>query len=108
MKGFGPGGMKNLMKQANQMQNKMKKIQDEFTSKNFTGSAGGGAVKVVVTGEYFISSTDVSPEVLKSNDSQMLAEMIQLATNDAIKIAKDAYKAEVETVTGGTSIPGMF
>ncbi len=108
MKGFGPGGMQNLMKQANQMQNRVKKVQEDFVSKSFTGSAGGGAVKVVVTGEYFISSTDVAPEVLKSSDKEMLAEMIQLAVNDAIKVAKDAYKVEMEAVTGSANIPGMF
>ncbi|MGH1467364.1 MAG: YbaB/EbfC family nucleoid-associated protein [Bdellovibrionales bacterium] len=108
MKGFGAGGMQNLMKQANQMQNKMKKVQEEFTSKTFTGSAGGGAVEVVVTGEYFISTMTVKPEVLESGDAEMMTEMIQLATNDAIKVAKDAYKVEMEAVTGGAGIPGMF
>jgi hypothetical protein len=108
MKGFGGGGMQNLMKQANQMQNKMKKIQEEFTTKNFSGSAGGGAVEVVVTGEYFISSISVKPEVMEGGDTEMATEMIQLATNDAIKTAKAEYKKEMEAVTGGAGLPGMF
>lgn len=107
MKGFG-GGMQNLMKQANQMQNKMKKIQEEFAQKTFTGSAGGGAVEVVVTGEYLISTMKINPDVLSSGDAEMATEMIQLATNDAIKTAKDEYKKAMDSVTGGMGMPGMF
>lgn len=107
MKGFG-GGMQNLMKQANQMQNKMKKIQEEFATQTFTGSAGGGAVEVVVSGEYFISSMTVKPEVLEGGDVEMATEMIQLATNDAIKTAKDEYKKAMDSVTGGAGLPGMM
>lgn len=108
MKGFGAGGMQNLMKQANQMQNKMKKVQEEFSSKTFTGSAGGGAVEVVVTGEYFISSMNIKPEVMEGGDIEMATEMIQLAANDAIKISKAEYKKEMDSITGGASVPGMF
>jgi len=107
MKGFG-GGMQNLMKQANQMQNKMKKVQEEFVTKEFTGSAGGGAVEVTVNGDYFIQTMTVKPEVMESGDAEMATEMIQIATNDAIKNAKDEYKKAMESVTGGASLPGMF
>jgi len=107
MKGFG-GGMQNLMKQANQMQNKMKKVQEEFVTKEFTGTAGGGAVEVTVNGDYFIQTMTVKPEVMEGGDVEMATEMIQIATNDAIKNAKDEYKKAMESVTGGASLPGMF
>lgn len=107
MKGFG-GGMQNLMKQANQMQNKMKKAQEEFVEKTFTGSAGGGAVEVTVTGEYFVTAMNVKPEVMEGGETEMAVEMIQLATNDAIKKAKEEYKKAMEAVTGGAALPGMF
>lgn len=106
MKGFG-GGMQNLMKQANQMQNKMKKVQEEFATQSFTGSAGGGAVEVTVSGEYFISNMTVKPEVFEGGDAEMATEMIQLATNDAIKTAKAEYKEAMDSVTGGAGLPGM-
>lgn len=108
MKGFGGGGMQNLMRQANQMQNKMKKLQEEFSTKTFKGSAGGGAVEVEVSGEYLVTSMTVKPEVLEAGDVDMATEMIQLATNDAIKTAKEDYKKTMDSVTGGMSLPGMF
>lgn len=108
MKGFGAGGMQKLMQQANQMQSKMKKVQEEFAEQTFNGSAGGGAVEVVVTGEYFVQSMNIKPEVLEGGDTEMATEMVQLATNDAIKNAKDEYKKAMDSVTGGASIPGMF
>ena len=107
MKGFG-GGMQNLMKQANQMQNKMKKMQEEFSTQHFKGSAGGGAVEVTVSGEYYVAAMVIKPEVLEGGDTEMATEMIQIATNDAIKNAKDEYKKAMDSVTGGASIPGMF
>ena len=107
MKGFG-GGMQNLMKQANQMQNKMKKVQEDFVTQMFTGTAGGGAVEVTVNGDYFIQTMTVKPEVMEGGDVEMATEMIQIATNDAIKNAKDEYKKAMESVTGGASLPGMF
>lgn len=106
MKGFG-GGMQNLMKQANQMQNRMKKAQEEFAAKTFTGSAGGGAVEVVVTGDYLIDKIEIKPEVVESG-AEMVGEMVQLATNDAVKTAKEEYKKSMESITGGMNLPGMF
>ena len=107
MKGFG-GGMQNLMKQANQMQNKMKKVQEDFAVQHFSGSAGGGAVEVTVTGEYFVHAMTVKPEVMEGGDAEMVTEMIQIATNDAIKNAKEEYRKAMESVTGGASLPGIF
>lgn len=107
MKGFG-GGMQNLMKQANQMQNKMKKIQEEFAKKTFNGTAGGGAVEVTVNGDYMVDKIDMKPEVIESG-AEMVTEMVQLAVNDAVKTAKDAYKKEMDSVTGGMGMPpGMM
>lgn len=107
MKNFG-GGMAQLMKQANQMQMKMKKVQEELATRTFDGSAGGGAVKVVVTGEHLLKSIQIDPDVMKSGDVEMLQDMITVAANDAIKIAKDVSAKEMEKVTGGMNVPGLF
>ena len=101
------GGMQNLMRQANQMQNKMKKVKEEFALKTFTGSAGGGAVEVIVNGEYMIDSMTIKPEVIESG-SEMITEMVQLATNDAMKTVKEEYQKAMDQVTKGMSIPGMM
>lgn len=105
MKGF--GGMQQLMKQANQMQMKMKKLQEDFATREFTASSGGGAVEVTVIGENQIKSVAINKDVFAEGDPEMLQDMIVLATNDALTKAKDEYKAATEKITGGLSLPGM-
>jgi hypothetical protein len=107
MKGL-PGGMAQLMKQANQMQMRMKKTQDELGTKEYEATSGGGAVKVKVNGNYLILSLTVDPEVLKAGDVEMLQDMIVSATNEAVKTARDTSAKEMEKITGGMNIPGMF
>ena len=106
MKGL-PGGMAQLMKQANQMQIKMKKVQEELAQKTFEGSAGGGAVKATANGESVIKAIQIDPDVVKAGDLEMLQELVMLAVNDAIKVAKDTSSKEMEKITGGMSIPGL-
>lgn len=107
MKGMA-GGMAQLMKQANQMQMKMKKTQEELATKEFQGTAGGGAVKVTVTGDYKMAKLEINPEVLKAGDVEMLQDLILAANNDAVKVAKDTTAKEMEKITGGLGIPGLF
>lgn len=108
MKGFGGGGMAQLMKQANQMQAKMKKVQDELATRQYEGTSGGGAVKVTVTGESVVTAIQIDAEVLKAGDVEMLQDMIKTSVNEAIKKAKDTSAQEMQKVTGGLNIPGMF
>lgn len=106
MKGFG-GGMAQLMKQANQMQMKMKKAQEELNQRTFDGTAGGGAVKVTATGDSLIKSVVISDEVAKSGDKDMLQDLIVVAANEALKVAKETHAKEMEKITGGLNIPGL-
>jgi DNA-binding YbaB/EbfC family protein len=108
MKGFG-GGMQNLMRQANQMQNKIKKLQDELATREFAGSAGGGAVQVLVTGDHLIASVTIKPEVLSQGDAEMLQDLVKVAVNEAVKLAKTTSQEEMAKITGGMgSLAGMF
>ncbi|MEN0058738.1 MAG: YbaB/EbfC family nucleoid-associated protein [Bdellovibrio sp.] len=107
MKGM-PGGMAQLMKQANQMQMRMKKVQEDLAKQEYEASSGGGAVKVKVNGDHNILSLTIDPEVLKAGDVEILQDMIITATNEAIKTARDTSAKEMEKVTGGLNIPGMF
>lgn len=107
-KSFGAGGMAQLMKQANQMQMKMKKLQDELAQKNYEGTAGGGAVKVTVSGENIVKVIEIQDDVFKSGDKEMLQDLVLAATNDALKIAKETSAKEMEKITGGMNIPGLF
>lgn len=109
MKGFGGmNGMAGLMKQANQMQMKMKKLQEELATREYTGTAGGGAVTAKVNGENKIITLTINPEVMKSGDTEMLQDLVTAAVNDALKTAKDESSKEMSKVTGGMNIPGMF
>lgn len=106
MKGMG-GGMAQLMRQANQMQMKMKKLQEELALRTYDGTSGGEAVKVTVGGDNMVKKIQIDPEVIKTGDVEMLQDLIMAATNDAMKVAKDTSAKEMEKVTGGLNIPGM-
>ncbi len=106
MKGMG-GGMAQLMRQANQMQMKMKKLQEELALRTYDGSSGGEAVKVTVGGDNLVKKITIDPEVIKAGDVEMLQDLLVAATNDAMKVAKDTSAKEMEKITGGMNIPGM-
>jgi DNA-binding YbaB/EbfC family protein len=107
MKGFG-GGMQALMRQANQMQTKMKKLQEELATKEFEATSGGGAVKVTVTGDNKVKNVDIQDDVFKSGDREMLQDLILTAVNEALKVAKTTSDEQMSKITGGFSMPGMF
>lgn len=107
MKGFG-GGMQALMRQANQMQSKIKKVQEELATREFEGSAGGGAVKVKVTGDNMIAAVEIQPDLFSQGDAETLQDLVKLATNDAMKLAKTTSQDEMAKITGGMGLPGMF
>jgi DNA-binding YbaB/EbfC family protein len=107
MKGL-PGGMASLMKQANQMQMKMKKAQDDLAKAEYEASVGGGAVTVKVNGEHLITALTISADLMKSGDVEMLQDLVMTATNEAVKKARDTSAKEMEKITGGMNIPGMF
>jgi nucleoid-associated protein EbfC len=102
------GGMAQLMKQANQMQMKMKKAQEELAKREYEGTGGGGAVKAVVNGDYFIVSINIQEDVMKAGDGEMLQDLIKVAVNDATQKAKKTSQEEMEKITGGLGVPGLF
>jgi DNA-binding YbaB/EbfC family protein len=108
MKGFGGGGMQSLMRQANQMQSKIKKLQEELATREFEGTAGGGAVKVCVTGDNVITGVQIHTDVFKDGDIEILQDLIKAAVNEAIKNAKTTSQEEMAKITGGMGLPGMF
>lgn len=107
MKGFG-GGMQALMRQANQMQTKMKKMQEELALQEFNATSGGGAVKAIVTGDGKLKSIEIQPDVMSAGDAEMLQDMVVTAVNEALKVAKTTSDQEMTKITGGFSMPGMF
>ncbi|MEZ4870736.1 MAG: YbaB/EbfC family nucleoid-associated protein [Bdellovibrionales bacterium] len=105
-KGFG-GGMQQLMRQANQMQLKMKKLQEQLDEKEWDGTSGGGAVKIKVNGKYQLTSVNIDPEVINKDDQEMLQDMILSAANDALKDAKTESEKEMSKISGGLGMMGM-
>ena len=100
--------MGNIMKQAQEMQAKMGKIQEEAALKTVEASAGGGMVTIEANGAMQITKVRIDPEVLKSGDQDMLQDLLVAATNEALRKAKELMAEEMKTLTGGLGIPGMF
>ena len=107
MKNF-PGGMQNFMKQAQQMQNKMAKLQEELALKTVEATSGGGAVTAVVTGSQLLSAITINKEVVDPNDIEMLQDLVLTAVNESLKKSKAMSEAEMQKITGGLSMPGLF
>ncbi len=97
-----------LMKQAQQMQAKMAKLQEELAQKEVEASSGGGMVTVKMNGQQEVLSVRVEPEVFTDGDREMLEDLIVAAVNEARRQALDLAKDEMSKITGGLPIPGMF
>ena len=98
-----PGNMNNLMKQAQRMQRQMEESQKELETKEFSAAAGGGAVKVTVTGKKEIVKIELTPEVVDPEDIEMLQDLIVAATNEALRQAEEENAAMMSKMTGGLS-----
>lgn len=102
------GGMGNLMKQAQKMQSKIVKIQEEMAEKTIEGSAGGGMVTVVANGKQEIVSIRLEPEVVDPEDMEMLEDMVVAAVNEALKKSQEMVAEAMSAITGGMNIPGLM
>ncbi len=94
-----------MLKQLQQMQARMAKIQEELGGKTVTGSAGGGMVEVVVNGHQKLVSVTVKPEVVNSEDVDMLQDLVLAATNDALEKARELASKEMGAVRAGLGLP---
>jgi len=100
--------MKQLMKQAQQMQNKMAKMQEEMALKTVEASAGGGMVKVVANGKQEVVSIRIEREVVDPEDVEMLQDLILAAVNEALAQSQKMVSSEMSKLTGGLNIPGLM
>ena len=100
-----PGmNMNNLMKQYQKMQKKLEETQEELAKKEYTGQAGGGAVKIVISGEKKILKVSLNKDAVDPEDVETLEEMIALAANQALtEIEKDSSQ-EMGRLTGGMGL----
>lgn len=100
--------MGNMMKQAQRLQAKMLKLQDELGEKTVETSAGGGMVKVVANGKQQVLSIQIEKEVVDPNDVEMLQDLVLAAVNDALQKSQEMVASEMSKITGGMNIPGLF
>ena len=104
-----PGNMNNLMKQAQRMQRQMEEQQKELETKEFTATAGGGAVEVTVTGKREVTKVKLAEEVVDPDDIEMLEDLIMAAVNEALRQVDEANTSAMSKLTGGLGgMPGMF
>ena len=100
--------MNSMIRQAQKMQENMEKAKEELADREYSASSGGGMVEVTVTGERQVKSISLKPEVVDPDDIDMLSDLLMAAVNQALRTAEETAESEMEKVTGGMSMPGMF
>ena len=106
--GYGGGSQMNMMKQAQKMQQDFLKMQQEIEASKFEFSAGGGAVKAVVSGTRQFESIEIDPEVVDPEDVEMLQDLILAAVNGALKLSEDRTNEAMSKLQGMGGFPGLF
>ncbi len=102
------GGMGDLLKQAQEMQGRIAKIQEELGQKTVEGSAGGGMVQVTINGQFNLTAVKIEPSVINPAEKEMLEDLIVAAVNDGMRKARDMVSTEMSKITGGFKIPGLM
>ncbi|GHA09250.1 nucleoid-associated protein [Arenicella chitinivorans] len=102
------GGLGNLMKQAQAMQENMQKAQAELANIEVTGESGGGMVKLTMTCRHDVKSVTIDPELLSDpDDKEVLEDLIAAAMNDAVRKVEKTSQDKMSGLTSGLNIPGM-
>jgi DNA-binding YbaB/EbfC family protein len=99
---------KSILRQAQQLQAKLAKAQEELGNMTVEATSGGGAVKIMVDGHQKVHSVEISPEVLEAGDVEMLQDLIITAINEAIAKSQELVSKRLSGLTGGLNIPGLF
>lgn len=105
---MGGGNMNNMMKQIQKMQKEMEETQNQLQEKTYEASAGGGAVKAVVSGEKRLAEIQIAPEVVDPDDIEMLNDLIVAAVNEALAAAETDAVSQMSRFTSGLDMKGLF
>ena len=100
--------MGDILRQAQVMQNKLNKMQQEMGAREFEASSGGGMVTARVSGRQELVALTIDPKALEGGDVEMLQDLLLAAVNEALRIAKDSVEREMNALTGGIKLPGMM
>lgn len=106
--GMGGGNMNAMLKQAQKMQAELARAQEEIKELTFTGTSGGGMVKVVALGDQTIESVEIDPAAVDPEDVEMLQDMVCAAVNEALRGIQELSNQRMSSVTGGMNIPGLM
>ena len=107
--GKGPSNnMNQMLKQAQQMQDKITELQADLEQREFTGTAGGGVVEVVINGKRNVLDLKISPDIVDKDAIEDLQDIIKAAFNAAVDNLDEVSDAEMQKLTGGVSFPGLF
>ena len=98
---------KKMIKQAQQLQKNMMKMQEELESATVEATAGGGAIKAVVTGKMKLESLELDPEAVTPDDVDMLQDLVIAAVNEGMEKAQEMASSRMSSITGGLNIPGL-
>lgn len=101
------GGMGNIMKQAQQMQERMQKAQEELQSIEVVGEAGAGMVKVTMTCNHNVRRIEIDPSLM-DDDKEMIEDLVAAAINDAVRRVQTTSQEKMSSVTGGMQMPPGF
>jgi hypothetical protein len=101
-------GMGNMMKEAQKLQARMLKMQEELAEKTVESAVGGGMIKVVANGRNQVVSIRIEKEVVNPEDVEMLQDLILAAVNDALTKSQEMVAAQMSKLTGGLNLPGLM
>ncbi|KIH77515.1 hypothetical protein SAMN05660860_00930 [Geoalkalibacter ferrihydriticus] len=101
-------GLGNIMKQAQMMQQKMARLQEELAERTIEASSGGGMVTAVANGKQQLVALKIEKDVVDPDDIEMLQDLVLAAANEALKKSQEMMQEEMGKITGGLNIPGMF
>lgn len=101
------GGMGNMMKQAQEMQEKMQKAQEEVAKAEVLGEAGAGMIQVTMNGRHDVISVSIDPSVMEE-DKELLEDLLAAAVNDAVRKIEESSRQRMEEATAGLNLPPGF
>ncbi len=99
--------MQSMLRQAQKMQEDMAALQEELNAREYTATAGGGAVRATVDGMHTVRALTIQKEVVDPEDAEMLADLVMAAVNEAIRQAVSTSEQEMGKLTGGLHMPGL-
>jgi len=98
---------RNIMRQAQELQARLAKAQQELAEASVEGTAGGGVVTVMMDGQQRVRAVRISPDVVKAGDVEMLQDLIMAAINEATRKSQELASSRLSALTGGLKIPGL-